>query len=215
MKFICINLWENKTRRIFMRKQLDNQKINHSFFKAFNGKKMTVDEFYEKGFINEDIFNSFKKGKIKIHKPSFACAFSHLQVWKDFLEEESDEETLLVFEDDFQLKPKFIEKLNEYMNNTPNDWDFLYFDYNVFVGKKLNKYWGIPKNNAGSGNNAYLSCYVINKSGCKKLLDLMYPYNKNLCIDSIMRRNFDKFNAYFSSERLGRQNKTLKSDRTQ
>ena len=215
MKVNCINLWENKPRRIFMRKQFEEQKIDHNFFKAINGKKMTIQEFYDNGYINEEIYSSFKKGKIKIHKPSFACAFSHLQVWKDFLEDESDEDKLLVFEDDFKLTNDFKVKLNEYLKNTPENWDFLYFDYNMFVGKKLNKYWGIPKNNPGLKKNAFLSCYVINKSGCKKLLDLMYPYKQNTCIDSIMRRHFDKFNAYFALKRLGHQNTSFLSDRIQ
>jgi len=174
---------------------------------------MTIDNFLEKDYISKKIYDDFKSKKIGIHKPSFACAFSHIQVWKDFLENENDQEYLLVFEDDFSIRDNFNKRLNEYMANTPKDWDFLYFDYNKFVGKQINKYWGKPTNNAGKGKNAFLSCYVINKSGCKKLLDLMNPYVENKCIDSIMRQNFDKFNAYFANSKLGFQNGYFKSDR--
>ena len=213
MKTLCINLESSRKRRKYMQNQLKKNNIECEFFKAVDGRKLTVDDFYKNGYINETLYNNFKSRKIIIKKRSFACAFSHILIWKNFLENDTENDYILVLEDDFELGKEFQRKLNGYMENTPDNWDFLYFDYNKFVGKKINKFWGSPKNNAGMGKNAFLSCYVINKSGCKKLLDLMYPYKQNLCIDSIMRKNFDKFNAYFSSSRLGHQNKTFPSDR--
>lgn len=214
MKYICINLESSKKRKEFMQSQFKNNNINCDFFKAVDGRKLSVKDFYDKGYITENLYNEYKETKINISTRSFACAFSHLLIWKSFLEEKNPKDKyLMVFEDDLQIVPDFKKSLNEYITHLPPNWDFLYFDYNIFVGKKLNKYWNIPKNNAGKGKNAFLSCYIINRSGCKKLLDLMFPYKKNRAIDSIMRRNFDKFNAYFSNKHLGYQNKKFPSDR--
>lgn len=213
MRTYCINLETSKKRKEYMETQLKTHKLDYEFFKAVDGRKMTVEEFYKNGYIADNLYHGFKEKKIKIHTRSFACAFSHLLIWKKFLEDETTDEYILVLEDDVMIGRNFQKNLDQYIQNAPTNWDFLYFDYNQFIGNKINKYWGQPKNNAGSGKNAFLSCYIIKRSGCKKLLDLMFPYKKNLCIDSIMRKNFDKFNAYFSTHRLAQQNKSFPSVR--
>ena len=91
----------------------------------------------------------------------------------------------------------------------------IWLGHGELKGKKINERILIPDNNPGIGKNALHHCYMIKRTSIPKFLNIFYPMTENLPKDSIIRRNFDKFNAYFVIDSLAIQDKITfsKSDR--
>jgi GR25 family glycosyltransferase involved in LPS biosynthesis len=115
-------------------------------------------------------------------KNAQGIALSHLNLWKQFLK--NDSEFLLVLEDDVVLVDDAFAKLQDALNNTPNDFDVLYLGYfgsqsttSVFTtlmslcslkseySHKVNKY--VSKPAVALATHAY----VLSKKGAQKLVD--------------------------------------------
>ena len=111
----------------------------------------------------------------------------------------------VVFEDDAQIPPNFEKHLKESMAALPVDWEYAYFGrskkHNI-VGENVNEFWLRPHNTTKQGENALLHCCIVNGRGASKLLNFMHPITHSHCADVFMRRNFDKFNAYFYRKML-------------
>lgn len=97
------------------------------------------------------------------------CWASHHMAWKTFYE--SDYDTVIIFEDDIEIKDGFFEDLLDNIVSLPNDWDaffalvpegnFSYYNHSHNIGSQY-----VCK--AYQGN--WLGAYVLNKSGAEKLL---------------------------------------------
>jgi GR25 family glycosyltransferase involved in LPS biosynthesis len=113
-------------------------------------------------------------------KSSIAIAMSHIKVWKRFLNSQDD--YCIIFEDDVVFEPRFREKLDKSLVNTPKDFDILYlgcfgcqsdnncmtvpmsFIFNLKNTVKINKYIKQPKVALA------LHAYIITRKGVSKLL---------------------------------------------
>ncbi len=62
------------------------------------------------------------------------CACSHREIWKQVASGKLN--TVIVFEDDVILQPKFREDLQEYIRDLPPDWDIAFLG----CGRRNNKY---------------------------------------------------------------------------
>ena len=83
------------------------------------------------------------------------------------------------------------------------------------IGKTLDLpglLWLEPENTGVRGANALLHCSLITAKGAESLLKFMWPVNHTDCIDVYMRKNFDKFRAYFYTGDLIKQ-RPVRSDR--
>ena len=76
-------------------------------------------------------------------------------------------------------------------------------------GKKINKHILVPENNPGKGFNSLHHCYMIKKTSVDKFLKFIYPLDKSISKDNILRENFDKFNAYFIIDSIANQNRKV------
>jgi GR25 family glycosyltransferase involved in LPS biosynthesis len=99
------------------------------------------------------------------------CWASHYSAWKTFLE--SDNEYVLILEDDIKVIPGFKEILDLRMGLLPEGWDI----FSVLVPEGNFSYFVSHIHSIGSdiisktyqGN--WLGAYVLNREGAKKLVD--------------------------------------------
>ena len=128
-----INLDKSITRWQTIKKQALKQKINLSRFPAINGKNLNKEQLVNNKIItkNSNLYRNFnnKKGEN-------GCALSHITIWKEFIK--SNDEYLLVLEDDIIFTDNFKQKMKYYVNNAPKNWDIIYLGGSNIIGTKHN-----------------------------------------------------------------------------
>ena len=103
------------------------------------------------------------------------CYLSHVELWKSLLEEEDENMVYAIIEDDVKTNCS-PEEYTDYINNLPNNWEFIFLGYlrqlNLLDKKKYdrNNYF-YPVGDVLFG----LHFYLINKSGVRKLSKFLFP----------------------------------------
>jgi GR25 family glycosyltransferase involved in LPS biosynthesis len=127
---------------------------------------------------------------VPITKGGIGVALAHRNVYLNVLE--SNEEYVLILEDDIHMINNFTEKLNEYLKEIPN-FDILFigfhqitFDNNVNKNNR-DKCYLIPTNVWG------LFGYIINKKAASELLKI-FPLTYQ--IDTEISKSFPHLNVY-------------------
>ena len=134
---------------------------SYSFFKAVDGKTITVTDEIVRLFTGNDFGN--RRGVI-------GCAMSHYTLWKQ-LEADTTNDYYVIYEDDITLCEGYREKLNGILSNL-NGKDVVFLGFSVrnehleTTRKVAN---GLVRSNMGIYIGATFA-YIITKSGCKKLL---------------------------------------------
>jgi len=148
-KVICINLAERPDKREKMQKKFDELGIEVEWFTAV-----------KYGFSNIIAESNSSNKKFNIGQPNeVGCAISHYTVIKKSLLDGANK--IFVFEDDIKFHNNFNEKLNNYWNDLPNNWDMILlysFMYNLLPqNKRISKKW------LTSFNSWSLLAYGMNK----------------------------------------------------
>ena len=136
----------------------------------YNLKNFELTNAIDGNKLNEDEYKNYTSSiGYYITSPSMVgCGISHIKTWEKIVE--NNIEYSLILEDDFNFKPNFLSNFNELMINTPEKFDLLFLNSNLFTNKYLNL----------SNVNNYLYKpfiifemvgYVITLEGAKKLLN--------------------------------------------
>jgi GR25 family glycosyltransferase involved in LPS biosynthesis len=133
----------------------------------------------------EDIQAFYKKSDIKVDpkgwlgegwKPGeLGIWASNYTAWANFANSIYDH--IILMEDDIQLSKDFSQRLYEYIDELPEDWDV----FTVYVPptgniryKKDGKHLDVGKKNVCKVYQSWSClCYVVSKSGAKKLLEMV------------------------------------------
>ena len=143
----------------------ENNITNYDIFSAVDGKKINRNLLFQYKMINQNVKEKHRDGVI-------GCALSHITLWKQNI----NKPYIVVLEDDIDLPKHFNVKLNNFINNIPNDYDICQI-YNWSGGKskeyqksiKINKF--VKKGYPQYGTVGY----IISKKGMKKLLKKCVP----------------------------------------
>jgi len=174
-----INLPRSIERKQRLTSEINKYNIkNVEFIEAIDGKNVPENIKY----VNNDETLSYGE---------LGCTLSHLKAIKNYYNNYSDKEYVMICEDDitFQLLPYVKTNVNEIINNAPKDWHI------IEIYTTCHDCGGVCKNNyvEFSKNNCYLTaCYLINLNGAKKILDYAYKNNKFV---------IDKPNTQYSRKR--------------
>jgi len=127
------------------------------------------------------------------HKPTMGCAMSHLALWYKVAEEADENASYLILEDDAQLEPSWVAKIEKsfLQGHVPDDWEVLFFGgilpkYSDFFAKSI-----LPVNRMvaridpgcvfGANPHGYFHfcaySYLLNRRGARRLLDLVKSGN--------------------------------------
>ena len=153
-----INLDRTPERYKKTKAQFDKQAIQCIRFCAIDGYKLDFQNADTKQFLSAEQkknfaqyvwknrpakYNVFLNGRklmqIVVDKVRFSLgevgvACSHREIWKKVIENGYDK--VIIFEDDIAPGEDFKNRLNEYLNDLPDDWDIAYLG----VGRRGNKY---------------------------------------------------------------------------
>lgn len=197
-----INLDRQKERKDYMEKQFKQNGINVTRYSAIDKKNM--DDAFLNDLEEKNIINSAKGIQRQKKVGSLACLLSHNYLWKDLYDKNKNKDKFfLIFEDDCKILPGFNDKLQEAIRNAPEDWDMIWLGYNKIKGEKISDYYFKPKVGFFVGYNCQHHCYLVRTKGIPKLLDIIFPVKSNFNTkDTVLRKNFHKFNAYFYNEKL-------------
>jgi GR25 family glycosyltransferase involved in LPS biosynthesis len=167
----------------------------------------------------EDIQAFYKKSDIKVDpkgwlgegwKPGeLGIWASNYTAWANFANSSYDH--IILMEDDIQLSKDFSQRLYEYIDELPEDWDV----FTVYVPptgniryKKDGKHLDVGKKNVCKVYQSWSClCYVVSKSGAKKLLEMVKTpvsrpidhylfYNEELSVYAIKYNRANICNIY-------------------
>lgn len=139
---------------------------NINFFKALNGKSLSIQDMVKNNLISMRAYNDLVDGREQdaglSGKGSVGCYLSHLALWKKCVENNWD--YIIIAEDDVHINRKFtdkdIKKIEDTVLNKPNG---AYFTANIRTTKGGNKFmYG-------------LHLYFISKGACEKLIKKAFP----------------------------------------
>tara|TARA_B100002019_G_C21114967_1_gene520388 strand:- start:127 stop:867 length:741 start_codon:yes stop_codon:yes gene_type:complete len=194
-----INLDRQVDRKKYMEKQFENNHVKCKRFSAFDKKILSKEKILE--MKNNSIID--KKHNVSKNKlGTIACLVSHTELYKK-IKKEYNGGTFLIFEDDCKILPNFNKKLNNVLNNLPEDWDMIWLGYNKIKGYKYNELFYKPYAGKHYGYNSQHHCYLLNYKFIPKLLNILLPVKQDFNTkDTVLRVHFDDFNPYFLNERL-------------
>jgi len=185
----CVNLERRADRRVEMDKIFGAQNYtDYKYFKAVDGKelKMTIDIL--KQFAGNDF--SYRCGFI-------GCALSHINLWKQLVEDSDGNDMYLIMEDDVKLVDNFKDKLQDVMKELGEYgyWDITYIGYSMYssvLNSCVKEYRNdeMPMVVPFDSNKAVggFFGYIINKFGAKKLLDYIATHSINHGIDYYVKK---------------------------
>jgi GR25 family glycosyltransferase involved in LPS biosynthesis len=120
-----------------------------------------------------------------LNSSQICITIEHIETYKEIARNGNDDVWYLILEDDAIFCHDFVSSLNEYMNNLPNDAEYL----------DINDYMTINSNNMWQPHNATrtTASYLINKKTCEKILNTIIPFeyaidheiNKQISIHNI------------------------------
>lgn len=139
------------------RKELNNIGINN--YIEFEGTDGWIVE-------NDNIFLQHGIDKSLCDRKGLAgCACSHIRIWKEIIDKNIP--WTIVFEDDVHFHPNFLEFLETYLKNIPENADIVYLGYhNACCKTVVNKYFT-------RGSCACTHAYIVSLSGAKTLLNVV------------------------------------------
>jgi len=136
-----------KERKKYLKSQLEKFGVDHYFIESYDRNDVdndVINSFYKKDkrLWKERTHNIYRKINLKfreLRKSEICNALSHLEAFKKIAA--SDKDYGIIIEDDVIFKNNFIEKLNNLISNTPNDFDVIFFgsSFNIPRLDKLTK----------------------------------------------------------------------------
>jgi len=179
IKIFTIHYKKLNERKINITKQLDTYNLKTEFIEHFDRDKLQDK--------NLSIFNSNK-----VNKASIAITLSHFYCYSE-IAISNNYGYALIFEDDAILFDNFLDKLNNYIKQLPEDWDMLFIGdgCNLHIEKhilepNLNIYKKClyPTQWGGDGATRCTDSYLVNKKCAKKICEyingLTYKIDNNI-----------------------------------
>ena len=154
---------------------------------AVNGKKLKLEDIHltrlAKKEINDAQTLGYRTKHYQLTMGGIGCYLSHVGLWNFIYNKGID--YALIFEDDANIPPNFIENLNisiKNMNKADPDWDILFLDA---LCRDCIPY----QDNIVKINKFYLMhAYIIRRKAIKKMFDykMLFPINQQIdwCIGS-------------------------------
>jgi GR25 family glycosyltransferase involved in LPS biosynthesis len=204
LKIFVIHYTKNTDRKKFLSKMFKKENIENPIWIVEYDREQVLYEDYRNAFnVTETVFNhrqpaQFPWGLHKLKSEEVSVALKHKLALEYSIS--LDEEYYLILEDDIILEENFLQKLNNYMNEIPKDWDV------AFIGQAVDKrisseelidgvYWYKKEWPADKCADSYL----IKKSAAYKILSGMNNHGICFPIDhelSYWFRTF-KMNVYW------------------
>ena len=149
------------------------------------------DEIFKKHNIQVERFGAIDGYSIEntttLLPGEFGLIKTHIEILK--IAKENNYKNILIFEDDVELCDDFSDKFNEYYNQIPKEWDFLYFG-----GNHLGSINQISQNIFRLSYTFTTHAFAINNNLYDELMLLLKSASKQ--VDVIYAELHSKYNSY-------------------
>ena len=139
-----------------------------NYFNQYGIDNFEFRDLYQRDHLTKELTNEYFK--LDNLNPAQICiTIEHIETYKEIVKTASnDDDWYLILEDDSIFCHNFIELMNTYLNNVPNDAEYL--DVNDYMSSNSNNMWEqIPYTRTTCS-------YLIKPSTCKKLLSTIIPF---------------------------------------
>ena len=178
----------------------DMKSIPIERYPAINGKDVASDKWLTDDALNEMYLtekNGYRTHHHSLTRGGVGCFISHYNLAKKLTTDKNATE-YLIFEDDTNILHKTGSKMNELLENAPNDWDIILFYTIRAVGHSENDHFNKMKSFWG------MNGYIINKKGAQKLIDEVDKNKVDGQIDCYMSKMIQqgKLTVYSTKKQL-------------
>lgn len=164
-----INLERSNDRRKNILKMLKKKEIDGIITKAVDGNDLNIEELKKNG--TYDVNYAVKKFSRDLSPNEIGCALSHLNIYTKIVDENIA--ACIICEDDINLVEDFKKKINKVLDELPSDWELVYLWY------RTKEFRTISDNIISFPSKTHIPggavCYMLKKSGAKKLLKEAFP----------------------------------------
>ena len=186
---------ERLTKLDNLRQRLTQIGLETSIYNGVNGKDITMIDTVDekvKQLVYRDTILTYNKTVRLYQTPmtrgEFGCAWSHLNLFKQLVQEDSSVSYYLILEDDVELVKPLVE-LYELLRNIPSDMDLCHLaksDWYPFIKTRpVNAYFSECEKCFFNRTTAY----IVSKKGAEKLLN--YHENAiNVPIDDLINTSY-------------------------
>lgn len=195
-KIYYINLDKRPERNLHTINEIKKINItNVERVSAIDGSKLDIINLSDNLITSDGKSDALDKTKglyYILTRGATGCALSHLSVYNKIIEEMSDNDYILILEDDIYIDNDINSKLNYYINKIPK-YDILFLGYHEHANSIEYDVYGIP------GQLWGLFGYIINKKAAieiKKIFPLRHQ------IDTEMSKIFKNLNVFYLKEQL-------------
>ena len=170
-----------KERRIHLEQSL----INH----GFTNYEFVTD--YDRNTTSKEVMEMYYKGTTLV--PAQICiSISHVEIYKKSIE--SDQNMVLILEDDALLAPNFKERLDKYCNALPEDFEIGFLN----DGCGMHAKGVIPEQIWYPANSSRTCCsYLITKECCEKLVKSSIPFHEVIDFEIYTQINKQNLKCYW------------------
>lgn len=174
-------------------------KINPTIYEGINKNTLDLDKLVHDKILSISYKNNNNIGRI-------ACYLSHINVIKDFLKN-TQGKNCFIFEDDIKLNETLFNttiNIQNIMNNTPSNWDIIYFGK---CGEKCKNKITINKYITTNSTPLCLHSYALSRKGAETIVKNAFPIEQG--VDHMYRKLIKnkKLNEYTSTIPLFFQNR--------
>lgn len=189
-----INLDRDYDKMDLLKKELDKNNYKYTRFPAIDGQTLSPNDYrLEKYFGNYKV--SYSMGQK-------CCTLSHLAIWEKILENNTNYN--IIIEDDVIIPSHLYKKLDIYLQQLPDDWDFLFLGGNRIIGSEYSKNIIIPTNRRVNGNYGTFA-YLINSKNLNEIVNDSMNIVDHIDVH-IQRKLGKKYNIYFCNPQLIKHN---------
>lgn len=190
----CLNLERRPDRRNIMEARMEQAGLRYKFWPAVDGKMLEI---------TPEILHLFRGNDFGYKRGVIGCALSHVKMWQSLVadEEAEDNDYLLIIEDDAEFLPEFpryFDSIVMQLYEQAPAWDMLFLGYHMF-DEDVIKYWDLYKKTAPGqapkiaklNTQIYIGgihCYMVSKSGARKLCDFIEKKGIQHGIDYIYKK---------------------------
>jgi GR25 family glycosyltransferase involved in LPS biosynthesis len=175
--------------------------------KAYDGRSLKLTPQLARLFKPNDFF--WKKSVM-------GCALSHLSLWWRLVNDTSDIENYLIFEDDAKMAPGWEEKVAAAIKDAPDDYDVLFLGGILPPNREgfksvlapVNEHWGQVGPNQCFGQQRPTSyfhtcayAYIVSRRGAQKVLDSLREFDGYwTSADHMLCNRVDTMKLYFLND---------------
>jgi GR25 family glycosyltransferase involved in LPS biosynthesis len=175
---------------------VDRKNYLINYFQENNITNYEFRDLYQREELTEEIKNNYyTPDNINLNPAQICITIEHIETYKKIVETCKDENKwFLILEDDARFYHEFIDKLNFYMKNIPEDAE--YIDICDFCTINTNELW------YKTIHTRTTCSYLIKKSTCEKVLTTIIPFIHAIDHQMNMEIKNHNLNVYWSNDSL-------------